>query len=146
MDWWGIQSKVQNSMTIVTCAPCPLVSTDMRSVVGVDLAMFGGSDILATLFFNGNLTGEEWVITLWLKPELKNNKHRIYVCRCIGSPTTDGASGLHYIHFPQTVFTSCSDCFTNSLNLTERLLFSNPKITADYTISNLYDGLYHKRQ
>lgn len=46
-------------MTIVTCAPCPLVSTDMRSVVGVDLAMFGGSDILATLFFNGNLTGEE---------------------------------------------------------------------------------------
>lgn len=55
----GIRSEIHNSMTIVTCAPCPLVSTYMRSIVGVDLAMFGGSDILATLFFNGNLTGEE---------------------------------------------------------------------------------------
>lgn len=67
-------------MTIVTCAPCPLVSTYMRSIVGVDLAMFGGSDILATLFFNGNLTGKEWVIMWWLKPELKTTTNMEYMC------------------------------------------------------------------
>lgn len=50
---------IKHYIALVTCAPCPLVSTYMRSIVGVNLAMFGGSDVLATLFFNGNLTGEE---------------------------------------------------------------------------------------
>lgn len=50
---------IKQYIALVTCAPCPLVSTYMRSVVGVNLAMFGGSDVLATLFFNGNLTGGE---------------------------------------------------------------------------------------
>lgn len=50
---------IKHYIALVTCAPCPLVSTYMRSVVGVNLAMLGGSDILATLFFNSNLKGEE---------------------------------------------------------------------------------------
>lgn len=44
--------------TVVTCASCPLVSANMRSIVEVYLAMFWGSDIQATVPLDGNLTKE----------------------------------------------------------------------------------------
>lgn len=45
------------SKTTVTCASRPLVTPDMRSIVGVDLAMFRGADIQATVPLDGDLQG-----------------------------------------------------------------------------------------
>lgn len=45
------------SETTVTCASRPLVTPDMRSIVGVDLAMFWGADIQATVPLDGDLQG-----------------------------------------------------------------------------------------
>lgn len=45
------------SETTVTCASRPLVTPDMRSIVGVDLAMFRGADIQATVPLDGDLQG-----------------------------------------------------------------------------------------
>lgn len=45
------------SETTVTCASRPLVTPDMRSIVGVDLAMFRGTDIQATVPLDGDLQG-----------------------------------------------------------------------------------------
>lgn len=53
------QYLVHVAEILVTCASCPLVSPNMRTVVGVDLAMFWGRDIQATVPLDGNLKGEE---------------------------------------------------------------------------------------
>lgn len=42
----------------VTCATCPLVSPNMRSVLGVNLAVFRGRDIQAAVLLDCNLKGE----------------------------------------------------------------------------------------
>lgn len=54
-DRWNSGILVTQSETRVTCASCPLVSPDMRSVVGVHLAMFWGCDIQAAVPLDGYL-------------------------------------------------------------------------------------------
>lgn len=42
-------------MVYCTCASSPLVPPYMRGIFGVNLAVFGGADILATVSLNGDL-------------------------------------------------------------------------------------------
>lgn len=42
----------------MTCASRPLVSSNVGSVVGVDLAVFRGADVQATVPLDGDLTTE----------------------------------------------------------------------------------------
>lgn len=42
-----------------TCAPCPLVPPDMRTVAGVHLAVLWAGDVQAAVPLDGDLTGDE---------------------------------------------------------------------------------------
>lgn len=57
MDFFYFMHVTMWSETTVTCASRPLVTPDMRSIVGVDLAMFRGADIQATVPLDGDLQG-----------------------------------------------------------------------------------------
>lgn len=44
-----------SNVVYCTCASSPLVPPYMRVIFGVNLAVFGGADILATISLNGDL-------------------------------------------------------------------------------------------
>lgn len=59
VDGWNLCVLLTQQESLVTCASRPLVSPNVRSVFGVDLAVFWGRHIQATFPLDGNLKGEE---------------------------------------------------------------------------------------